>query len=43
MREELLFEKSSPGRVGFSLPELDVPRKNPQSSLTRRELSLPEL
>src|SRR3990167_6682817 len=43
MREELLFEKSSPGRVGFSLPELDVPRKTPQGSLLRRDLDLPEL
>lgn len=43
MKEELLFEKSRRGRIGFSLPELDVPRKIPQSSLTRRELFLPEL
>ncbi len=43
MEEKLLFEKSSPGRVGFSLPELDVPIQKPQASLERKNLDLPEL
>lgn len=43
MTEPLLFELSSPGRVGCRLPELDVPETAlPEKSL-RRELPLPEL
>jgi len=45
--EELLFEKSSTGQIGFSLPDLDVPRVNiseiiPKEML-RSELNLPEV
>jgi len=45
--EPLIFEKSKPGRVGFSLPELDIPlediAKLLPSDLIRQELNLPEL
>ncbi len=42
--EPLIFDLSSPGRVGFSLPEVDMdeaPALDP--NLTRQELDLPEL
>jgi glycine cleavage system P protein (glycine dehydrogenase) subunit 2 len=42
--EPLIFELSSPGRTGFSLPEVDMdeaPRLDP--SLLREELDLPEV
>jgi glycine dehydrogenase subunit 2 len=46
--EPLLFERSRPGRVGFSLPESDVPESDPASVLgaaaLREDLEgLPEL
>lgn len=44
--EAILFEKSSPGRMGYSLPELDVPSVKPDSkSMALREAAplLPEL
>jgi glycine dehydrogenase subunit 2 len=46
--EPLLFERSRRGRVGCSLPELDVPEVEPDSLLEARELraeipALPEL
>ena len=42
--EKLLFELSDPGRVGFSLPELDVPAMLPDETLCREELTdFPEL
>lgn len=42
--EKLLFELSDPGRVGYSLPALDVPHAAPQKSLTRDEIAgFPEL
>ena len=31
--EPLVFEKSRPGRVGYSLPELDVPAADPAQIL----------
>jgi len=44
---ELIFEKSQPGRIGFSLPEADIPlediAKLLPSELIRGELKLPEL
>lgn len=43
MVEPLLFELSSPGRIGFSLPSLDVPESELPRSLVRDDLSLPEL
>jgi len=43
----LIFEKSSPGRKAYSLPELDVPTKKIRDlippDLIRKELNLPEL
>lgn len=42
--EKLLFESSSPGRIGYSLPDLDVPQVAPKKSLVRDELTgFPEL
>ena len=47
MSERLIFELSSPGRVGCSLPDLDVPAKDLESMLPkgklRTDLQLPEL
>jgi len=48
MSEPLLFEISSPGRVGFSLPQLDVPEKPieeliPVAYLRKVPANLPEL
>ncbi|MBI2026229.1 MAG: aminomethyl-transferring glycine dehydrogenase subunit GcvPB [Deltaproteobacteria bacterium] len=43
MEEALLFEKTSPGRIGYSLPALDVPQCQPSLHLQRKTLSLPEL
>lgn len=42
--ENLLFEKSQPGRVGYSITSLDVPDVSPDSSLIREEIvGFPEL
>lgn len=42
--ENLLFEQSQPGRVGYSLPELDVPAVLPEGNQLRDEISgFPEL
>lgn len=42
--EKLLFESSDPGRIGYSLPELDVPQAMPKKNLVRDEISgFPEL
>lgn len=48
MTEPLLFEMSAEGRIGYSLPELDVPEKPlnsliPNSFLRKQSPSLPEL
>ncbi len=48
MSEKILFELSSPGREGFSLPELDVPARRteeliPGDLLRERPPALPEL
>ena len=44
---ELIFEKSSPGRRAYSLPELDVPEEKIEDlipkELLREDLNLPEL
>lgn len=47
MPEKLIFELSSPGRCGYSLPEIDVPQKEisdilPQEKI-RKNLCLPEV
>lgn len=39
---ELIFEKSKTGKVGFGLPELDVPKISPKFE-TRGEIGLPEV
>lgn len=42
--ENLLFEQSQPGRVGYSLTGLDVPSATPDSRLVREEITdFPEL
>ncbi len=42
--EKLLFERTDPGRIGYSLSELDVPAVTPQASLLRTEISdFPEI
>jgi glycine dehydrogenase subunit 2 len=43
MMQPLLFELGSPGRAGYSLPELDVPASGLPLDLLREELPLPEL
>ncbi len=48
MSEPVIFDLSSPGREGFSLPELDVPESPieafiPERYLRRRKAELPEL
>ncbi len=43
MKQPLLFELSSPERVGCSLPELDVPESRLPVDLLREKLPLPEL
>lgn len=44
---KLIFEKSSPGQAGYSLPPLDVPEEKLEklipAELRREELNLPEL
>lgn len=42
--EKLLFELTDPGRIGYSLPGLDVPEATPQADLLRDEIAdFPEL
>ncbi len=43
--EPLVFEKSRPGRDGYSLPELDVPAADPARTLPRGHVrdELPDL
>jgi len=43
MTEPLIYELSSPGREGVSLPKVDVPKAVLPEGLTRQELPLPEL
>ena len=48
MSEPLIFERSAPGRVGYSLPELDVPEQDihamlPAEVLRREPAQLPEV
>ncbi|HPS79609.1 MAG TPA: aminomethyl-transferring glycine dehydrogenase subunit GcvPB [Thermoanaerobaculaceae bacterium] len=37
-REKLIFETSSPGRVGYQLPTLDVPATDPAATIPRSAL-----
>lgn len=46
--QPLIFERSKPGRIGYSLPDLDVPEENlehliPHQYLRREEAELPEV
>jgi glycine dehydrogenase subunit 2 len=42
--EKLLFERTDPGRIGYSLSALDVPAATPQAALLRDEIAdFPEL
>jgi glycine dehydrogenase subunit 2 len=43
MTEPLIYELSSPGREGVTLPEVDVPQAALPKGLTRQALPLPEL
>ena len=43
MAEPLIYELSSPGRVGVTLPEPDVPSARLPDSFLRQNLPLPEL
>ena len=43
MSEPLIYEISSAGRVGVTLPEPDVPEASLPKDLVREELPLPEL
>ena len=42
-QEPLIYDLSSPGRSGFSLPEADVPHTDLPLDLLREELGLPEI
>lgn len=46
--QPLIFERSKPGRIGYSLPDLDVPEENlehliPHHYLRKEEAELPEV
>ncbi len=43
MSEPLIYEKSSPGRTGATLPECDVPQAELPADLLRKDLDLPEV
>jgi len=43
MNEPTIYELSSPGRIGVRYPELDVPKTELPSGLTRETLPLPEM
>jgi glycine dehydrogenase subunit 2 len=43
MTEPLIYELSSPGRVGFTLPECDVPEAKLPQDLLRADVLLPEV
>ena len=44
-RRKLLMDRSAPGRIGTTLPSLDVPETSelPDQSLLRGELDMPEV
>ena len=42
--EKLLFERTDPGRIGYSLPDPDVPAASPPAALLRDEITdFPEI
>jgi glycine dehydrogenase subunit 2 len=43
MPEPLIYDLSSPGRVGITLPDSDVPAAKLPDGLVREDLPLPEL
>jgi len=43
MKEPLIYEISSPGRIGVNLPQCDVPQAALPAGYLREELSLPEV
>src|SRR5262245_1781762 len=43
LEEGTIFERSSPGRIGFELPPLDVPRQVPTDYARRKPAELPEV
>jgi glycine dehydrogenase subunit 2 len=43
MKEPLIYEISSPGRIGVSLPECDVPQASLPDGYLRQDLPLPEV
>ena len=43
MTEPLIYDLSSPGRVGVSLPDCDVPQSPLPADLLRDDLDLPEV
>jgi glycine dehydrogenase subunit 2 len=43
MTEPLIYDISSPGRVGFTLPDSDVPKAELPKDLVRQDLPLPEV
>jgi glycine dehydrogenase subunit 2 len=43
MTEPLIYDISSPGRVGFTLPDSDVPESKLPENLVRDDLPLPEV
>jgi glycine dehydrogenase subunit 2 len=43
LKESTIFERSSPGRVGFELPPQDVPKRTPIRHARKRPAELPEV
>ena len=43
MKEPLIYERSSPGRCGCFLPDLDVPESDIPQDFLRKDLPLPEV
>src|SRR5687767_10432967 len=43
LREGTIFERSSPGRIGFELPPLDVPKRTPIKYARQAPAELPEV
>ncbi len=43
LKESTIFERSTPGRMGFELPPLDVPKKKPKHYGRQSAANLPEV
>jgi glycine dehydrogenase subunit 2 len=43
LKERTIFDRSSPGRVGFEIPPLQVPKRTPSRYLRRSPAGLPEV